>query len=51
MTDLRVGSKEAEDGGYELDNTDAACGDESLIELAKPKVLRAWWRLRMAGTR
>lgn len=42
MTDLSVGSKEAEDGGDELESTDAACGDESLIKLANPKVWRAW---------
>lgn len=51
IANRREGSKVAEDGGYELVSTDAACGEESLIESEKPRVWRDWWRLRMAGTR
>lgn len=36
------GSKVAEDVGYELTTTDAACGDDSLMESVRPRVWRAW---------
>lgn len=35
------GSKEAEEGGYEVERTEAACGEESLMELSRPRVWRA----------
>lgn len=42
IADSTYGSKVAADGGYEFVTTEAACGDESLMELVRLRVLRAW---------
>lgn len=42
MADLTKGSNVPEDGGYETERTEAACGEDNLIEFARLRVCRAW---------